>query len=65
MPNPKRKFSKHRTSQRRAVYYNRLKGNEPVVTECPNCGEAQQLHRACANCGQYRGRKVIEVKEAL
>jgi large subunit ribosomal protein L32 len=63
MPNPKRKFSKARTSLRRSVYYNRLEA--PATKECPNCGEAQQLHRACPNCGHYRGRKVVETKEQL
>lgn len=63
MPNPKKKFSKARSGQRRAVYYNSAK--EPQVAECPNCGTAHQMHRACSNCGHYRGRKVVERTEAV
>lgn len=64
MPNPKKKFSKARRSQRRAVYYNRLKTEVPVVTTCPECGAPQQAHRACGACGTYRGRKVLTVADA-
>lgn len=62
MANPKRKHSKARTSKRRAVYYNSL--DKPALTECPNCGASQQLHRACPNCGHYRGRAVVEKSES-
>lgn len=61
MPNPKRKFSKARSSQRRAVYYASAK--IPEVTECPTCGTPHQYHRVCPGCGYYRGRKLVEVKE--
>ena len=63
MPNPKKKFSKARRSSRRAVYYNRLKTEVPVVTTCPECG-APQARWACCACGTYRGRKVLTVAEA-
>ena len=65
MANPKRKTSKARTAKRRAVYYNRLKKKAPEVMECPNCGNAKQLHRACPSCGHYRGRQVTEGTELL
>mgnify|MGYP006183636595 CR=1 FL=1 len=58
MANPKRKFSKARTRQRRTKYYNSLK--QPQLNECPNCGSEKLLHRACPTCGHYRGRAVIE-----
>lgn len=28
---------------------------------CPKCGKAVLSHRACAFCGTYRGRQVINV----
>ena len=31
------------------------------LTTCPQCKQAVQQHVACANCGTYRGRKVIDV----
>ncbi len=62
MPNPKKKFSKARRSQRRAQYYNRLEA--PAVGTCPNCGAPVQAHRACASCGEYRGRLIVKPAEA-
>jgi len=34
------------------------------VSECPNCHEKKLPHRACPKCGEYKGRAVLEVKEA-
>ena len=58
MPNPKRKHSKARTHKRRAHHH--LRPESPSL--CPNCGAAKRSHRACPECGQYRGREVIEVE---
>ncbi|HEX7071796.1 MAG TPA: 50S ribosomal protein L32 [Rhodothermales bacterium] len=63
MANPRRKHSKARTSKRRAEYYNSL--SAPQIMECPNCGTPKMLHRACPNCGHYRGRQVIERTERI
>jgi len=63
MAHPKRKHSKARTRTRRAQYYNRL--SAPQTMECPNCGTAKLMHRACPSCGHYRGRQVIERKEVI
>ncbi len=63
MANPRRKHSKARTAKRRANYYNSL--SAPQMMECPNCGTPKMLHRACPNCGQYRGREVVERTERV
>jgi large subunit ribosomal protein L32 len=34
------------------------------VSECPNCHEKKLPHRACAKCGEYKGRAVLDTKEA-
>jgi len=60
MPNPKRRHSKARRDRRRAHDALAL----PAQSTCPNCGEVKLPHRACGHCGYYRGRQVIEVKEA-
>jgi large subunit ribosomal protein L32 len=60
MPNPKRRHSKRRTSLRRS--HDALTG--PSLSECPNCHERKRPHHACPKCGMYKGREVLEVKEA-
>jgi len=56
MPNPKRRHSKRRTGNRRA--HDHLV--RPAFTECPNCHETKQPHRACPHCGYYKGREVVD-----
>ena len=61
MPNPKRRHSSARRDRCRA--HDALA--RPGVSLCPNCGEVKLLHRACGNCGQYRGREVTAPKEGF
>jgi large subunit ribosomal protein L32 len=37
--------------------------NVRAMALCPACGAPMVPHRACGNCGKYRGRQVIEVEE--
>ncbi|HEY6969810.1 MAG TPA: 50S ribosomal protein L32 [Candidatus Angelobacter sp.] len=61
MPNPKRRHSKARTSRRRA--HDHL--TAASLSECPNCHEKGRLpHRVCPHCGYYKGREIVETKEA-
>ena len=32
---------------------------------CPTCGAPMVPHRACANCGHYKGREIFETEEEL
>jgi large subunit ribosomal protein L32 len=59
MPNPKRRHSAARTGKRRA--HDALK--KVGLSECPNCHVQKLPHRVCPNCGQYKGREVIEVAQ--
>jgi large subunit ribosomal protein L32 len=36
----------------------------PQLEECPHCHQPKRAHRACANCGYYGGRPVLELKPA-
>ena len=55
---PIRKVSKTRRDMRRTHY--KVKANGLV--ECSNCHEMIRPHRACKNCGFYKGEQVIKTK---
>ncbi|MBD3183256.1 50S ribosomal protein L32 [Candidatus Poribacteria bacterium] len=56
---PKRKTSKSRRNKRRS--HDSLKARS--VNICPNCSEVKLPHRACPECGYYRGRQAFEITE--
>lgn len=60
MPVPKRKTPRSKTRSRKAQWFNSLKA--PAYATCPQCKKAKLPHRACANCGTYAGRQVLEVE---
>lgn len=33
--------------------------------KCPKCGQEILPHRACSNCGTYKGRQIIDVLKKL
>ncbi|MGM0629038.1 MAG: 50S ribosomal protein L32 [Patescibacteria group bacterium] len=39
------------------------KGNSLIL--CPECGARKMPHRACDNCGMYKGRMVIDVNAQM
>ncbi|NLM40066.1 MAG: 50S ribosomal protein L32 [Firmicutes bacterium] len=55
---PKRRNSKARTNSRRSQW----KIAAAATQVCPQCREPKLPHRACPNCGTYKGREVIEVE---
>ena len=57
---PKRKVSKARRDKRRSSVW---KLTSPALSTCPKCGEPVLQHRACKNCGTYRGRVVLKVAD--
>lgn len=61
MPNPKRKASKMHARNRRAHF----KAVVPTVGTCPKCNHPKLQHRACANCGFYAGKYVVEKSETV
>ncbi len=56
---PKRRKSKSKRDMRRA----HQKLTAPALSKCPECGEAILPHHACPNCGNYKGRKAVEIEE--
>ncbi|MEN8042029.1 MAG: 50S ribosomal protein L32 [Actinomycetota bacterium] len=51
---PKKKMSRSRTRRRKAQW----KVARPTVSRCPQCNAPQAPHRACKECGTYKGREV-------
>lgn len=56
---PKRKSSVSRKRKRRS--HHALKPTN--LGTCDHCGQPKLSHRACPNCGYYRGRQVIFPRE--
>ena len=42
-----------------------LKKEAPTVTTCPNCGKPLAPHRACTECGYYKGKDVLGKEEKV
>lgn len=53
---PKHKVSRSKRDKRRT----HQKAQAPALSRCTQCGEAVMSHRACPECGNYKGRTVIE-----
>jgi large subunit ribosomal protein L32 len=56
---PKKRVSRSRQGNRRA----HQKVTIPQLTVCPQCRQLRQSHHVCPNCGTYRGRQVLPVKD--
>ncbi|MBN1487161.1 MAG: 50S ribosomal protein L32 [Anaerolineae bacterium] len=58
---PKRRISSSRRGHRRARNF--PAPTLPTLVRCPECGEPVQPYHVCPNCGTYRRRQVLEVKD--
>lgn len=58
---PARRISKTRKRLRRT----HLKKEAPTITTCPNCNSPIAPHRACTNCGYYKGKDVLGKEEKV
>ena len=56
---PKRKTSKANKRMRRS----HLAMDTPALESCPQCGSPKKPHHVCPNCGTYKGKEVIVIKE--
>ncbi|NIA31484.1 MAG: 50S ribosomal protein L32 [Calditrichaeota bacterium] len=57
---PKRRHTKSRRDKRRANWNAAV----PTVVECSNCHQPKLPHRACPNCGYYKGRSIFLPRES-
>ncbi|MBT3479171.1 MAG: 50S ribosomal protein L32 [Candidatus Marinimicrobia bacterium] len=56
---PKGRQSKARSRKRRTHY----KAAAVNTGNCAQCSQPKMPHRACPNCGYYRGRPVLSTSE--
>jgi large subunit ribosomal protein L32 len=56
---PKRRRSKARKRTHKSLW----KISIPSTVKCTNCGNLRMLHNACTECGFYKGKQVLTVKE--
>ena len=56
---PKKQQTKSATRQRQS--HNALK--KVNLSSCPKCKKAVLPHTVCLNCGTYKGRQVLTIKE--
>lgn len=59
MAHPKRKPSKSQSRKRRTHYVI----SQPGFSLCPSCNELKAPHRACPNCGFYKGKTYKQEKK--
>jgi large subunit ribosomal protein L32 len=60
MPQPKKRHSNSRQGKRRASNY-QLELMQ--IARCPECNGPIRSHHACLNCGSYKGKKVVKIKQ--
>jgi large subunit ribosomal protein L32 len=58
---PKRRRSKARKRSHKANW----KAVAPNLVPCTNCGSKIYSHHACPDCGYYKGRQVIKIKQKV
>ena len=56
---PKKKTTKSKRDKRRS--HHALKRLN--LAKCSNCGEYILPHQVCPNCGFYKGKEVIKIRE--
>lgn len=58
---PARHHSKNRRNNRRSHHAKTAK----VLTLCPKCKSVIKSHCVCSNCGEYKGKMVVDVLKNL
>jgi large subunit ribosomal protein L32 len=59
MAEPKKRMTSTRSGNRQS--HDAIKSKANIF--CSNCKQSCSPHHVCQNCGYYRGKKVIELKE--
>lgn len=65
---PKQQQANGRSSRRYKAFQNKARKrlvNLTALSKCAKCAEMRLAHTACANCGEYKGRVVIDKTKKL
>ena len=65
---PKKQTSHSQAGQRYKAFVNFARKrllDAANLTTCPKCSERIPMHTACYNCGEYNGRKVINMEKKV
>jgi large subunit ribosomal protein L32 len=65
VPKKKQAVSSTRSRNSKYVYLKRKKLAKLSVMKCANCGATKRAHFACASCGKYNGRLVLNVNKEV
>ncbi|MFA5962125.1 MAG: 50S ribosomal protein L32 [Parcubacteria group bacterium] len=61
MPVARKRHTKARRDRARVFY----KLSPKNLVECPNCKTKIEAHMVCSNCGQYKGKEVVDTTKKL
>lgn len=67
-PVPKKQQPHSQTSRRYKSFRNfaRIRlANGVALTMCPKCKEAKMQHAICPTCGEYKGRKALNMEKKI
>ena len=67
-PTPKQKLCKSRTRTRYGAFQTKVRQkltDRVNLVTCPTCGAKAQAHTVCKQCGQYKGRQVLDVEKDM
>ncbi|MBD3330229.1 50S ribosomal protein L32 [Candidatus Peregrinibacteria bacterium] len=67
-PVPKKKTGKSKGRKRYGSFKTKVLkrlSNSLSLRECQNCGAKHRAHHVCKECGQYRGRQVVDKQKKI
>jgi len=67
-PTPKQKLCKSRSRRRYQSFQTKTRKrleNMVALVNCKNCGAKVPSHTACKQCGQYRGKQILNVEKEM
>lgn len=65
---PKKQASNPQSSSRYKTYQNRARKrlvNSTKLSKCSKCKEAKLAHTVCTNCGEHKGRQVLNMEKQV